>query len=667
VDQDTKVVKPQAPPFPTHEQVPPELLPLKRWVGWRYELNNDRTKWVKLPLSSFNGKGIGVTPRGTEGQDWECQWADFDTALTGAKRLKLDGVGFVFVEGEGFTGVDFDDCRFSESGIIRDVPRQWLDNFDTYVEVSPSGTGVHAIGKATLQAPGNKQPMPDDLIVKAEMYHKARYFTFTGQRLDGKPLEIRHVQREFNALHHHVFGDASLEPSEPGFPSAQREFFTDERIISRISASKKWSDIFNPEKKAQVQEFVAQHYKGDNSSADLAFCTLVARNTMSAAQVERLWKRCILWRDKAARRADYRRSTINLAISETHKRLPLVNTANLAEVTWLWPGRFPRGKLVLLDGDPGLSKSMFSLAVAVSVMTGRPLLDGAKPEATGGVVLLSAEDDLRDTINPRLVAAGAPPSQQVPMIHVPSTKADGGQFSLASADDRFELEVMISRVDAKLVIIDPLNAYLGDKVDSHNDQKIRQVLGPLSEIANRTGAVVLCLRHLAKSGGSKAMYRGMGSIGYTAAARANFFVAEHPEEKETFVIAASKFNLGPKPPSLKYKLALAKVQGISKPVPYVAGGEPCDLTANDLAASQSKETENGDGKLSQAKFFIQKMLDEGPVPSKKMENDAHREGISPMTLRRARDEMKVETYPDTDAKGKKQYWWRLTQKMELPF
>jgi primase-polymerase (primpol)-like protein len=283
----TRNDKPEAPPYPTHEQVPPELLSLKRWIGWRYELNKDRTKWVKLPLSTFTGATIGATPSGKEGQNWKNHWADFDTALAGAKRLKLDGVGFVFVEGEGFTGVDFDDCRFSESGIIRDVPRRWLDNFDTYVEVSPSGTGVHAIGKATLQAPGNKQPMPDDVIVKVEMYDKARYFTFTGQRLDGKPLEIRHVQPEFNALHHHVFGDASLEPSELEFSGISREFFTDERIISRLNAFRKWADIFNPEKKAK--EFVAQHYKGDDSAADLAFCTVVSRYSMSPAQVERLW------------------------------------------------------------------------------------------------------------------------------------------------------------------------------------------------------------------------------------------------------------------------------------------------------------------------------------------------------------------------------------------
>src|SRR6185312_12262262 len=124
----------------------------------------------------------------------------------------------------------------------------------------------------------------------------------------------------------------------------------------------------------------------------------------------------LFWRDKSAQRADYRHSTINRAITEAHKGKPrLVNTTDVTDVAWLWTGRFPRGKIVLMDGDPGQAKSMFSLAVAVSVMTGRPLLDGARPEATGGVVLLSAEDDLRDTINPRLVAAGAAQGQ-IPLV-----------------------------------------------------------------------------------------------------------------------------------------------------------------------------------------------------------------------------------------------------------
>lgn len=647
------VPRPKAPPLPTAADVPPELLPLKRWVGWRYAINKDRTKWTKIPVAAFSGHALGVS------RDWEHQWVDFPRAVAGAAKLKLDGVGFVFVEGDGFTGIDFDKCRDPETGLFRAAAKTWLDHLTTYAEISPSGTGAHAIARGTLPGPGNKQPLPEDVFVAVEMYDHARYFTFTGQRLNDHPLEIKAIQSEINALHQHVFGASGREPeANSGEAGVARELMPDERIGTRVVAIKKWADIFNHDKKAA--EFVAQHYKGDDSVADCAFCTLVARFTMSPAQIVRLWKRSILWRDKSAQRADYRLSTINRAMAEARMgKPPLVNTTDLSDVSWLWEGRFPRGKLVLLDGDPGQAKSMFSLSVAVSVMTGRALLDGAKPATTGGVVLLSAEDDLRDTINPRLIAAGAP-SGQIPMIHQASTKLDGGQFSLADEKDRFELEMAIARIDAKLVIVDPLNAYLGEKVDSHNDQKIRQVLGPLSEIANRTGAVILCLRHLSKGGGgSKAMYRGMGSIGYTAAARANFFIAEHPEKKDHFVIAASKFNLGPKPPSLEYFIETVEVQGLAKRVPRVAGGAPCDITANELAAAQAEEAEVG-GKLGQAIKFLKKALEHGPISQKQIEDNARKERLSWATIRRAKDELGVK--PIRQGNG---WWWSLEAQGEM--
>ena len=646
---DTKAAspKPLPPPLPTIEQVPPELASLKRWVGWNYVLSPDGTKWTKRPFCTHTGVAIGAN------KNWQHKWVDFATARAGAARLQLDGVGFVL--GDGFLGVDFDRCRDSTTGAFRAVPKRWIDDCDSYGEVSPSGTGVHLLARGVLPASGHKSPMPDDVFVMCEMYDRDRFFTFTGQRLDNKPLAIRAQQPQLNALHQHVFGDARPAPIEDaGVAGVAREFLSDEKIVAKITASKKWAVIFSPDTKAQA--FVAEHYQGDDSVADIAFCTLVARYTMSPLQVARLWQRSILWREKSATRADYRQSTIGRAIAEASKSRPRpVNTTNVSDVSWLLPNRFPRGKLVLIDGDPGQAKSMFSLAVAVSIMTGRPFLDGARPEATGGVVLLSAEDDLRDTINPRLVAAGAPQGP-IPMLHVASTKPDGGQFSLADANDRFELEMMIAQVDAKLVIVDPLNAYLGEKVDSHNDQKIRQVLGPLSEIANRSGAVILCLRHLAKSGGTKAIYRGMGSIGYTAAARANFFVAEHPEKQGIFVIAASKFNLGPKPPSLEYRIETVEVQGLARPVPRVAGGAPCDLTANELAAAQNEEAEVG-GKLGTAVKFLREILAKGRVAQNEVEKQARSAGLSAATLRRARRELGVKAVKE----GKGGRWYLSLQ------
>jgi AAA domain len=315
----------------------------------------------------------------------------------------------------------------------------------------------------------------------------------------------------------------------------------------------------------------------------------------------------------------------------------------------------------MVDGDPGLSKSMSMLRIAVSVMFGKKFLDGAKPTITGGVVLLSAEDDLRDTIVPRLIAAGAPDGQTIPMIHVPSSKTDGTQFSLADLNDRFDLEHMIARADAKPVVIDPINSYLGERVDSHNDQKIRQVRAPLSEIANRTGCVIVGLRHVSKGGaGGKAVYRGLGTIGYTAAARVNFYIAEHPDEAGVFVFACSKTNLGPKPPSIKYKLDFAKVEGISKPVPFVAHGETCDLTADQLSEAQAQNNKGddreGSDKVENAVEFLRLVLSDGKVSKSEVDKKAALQRIKPMTLRRAQQELKIKPQRD----GNK-WWWELPE------
>jgi hypothetical protein len=330
--------------------------------------------------------------------------------------------------------------------------------------------------------------------------------------------------------------------------------------------------------------------------------------------------------------------------AEMHKfqrklALQPVDTRNAKNIVWLFTGRFPAGMLVILDGDPGLSKSMFSLALSVSVLTGKPFLGMIKPETTGGVILMSAEDDLENTIIPRLLAAGAPHGVIPNLFHIPCSKPNGDRVSLSDPVVLLELEDLIKASGARLLIVDPINAYLGDKVDSHNDQKIRQVLGPISELANRTGCMILCLRHLNKGGGGKAIYRGLGSIGYTGQARANFFAAEHPDEEGTFVVATSKFNIGAKPSSIKYKLDFSQVPGVSSLVPYCAHGENCDINANTLS-EQSVDAEET-GKLKDAVDFLIELLRLGPVKAQEGNKQARKMSISDATLSRARRKLRV--------------------------
>lgn len=215
---------------------------------------------------------------------------------------------------------------------------------------------------------------------------------------------------------------------------------------------------------------------------------------------------------------------------------------------WLWPGRVPFGKVTVLDGDPGLGKSLLSLDLAARTSTARPMPDGAFSDLSdpAGVVILSAEDDLSDTIRPRLEAAGADLSRIVAL----TAAHDTADTRLPMLSDLDAIRQAIVQVSAKLLIVDPLMAYLPGKVDSHRDQDIRRSLAPLASLAAETGVAVLVIRHLNKTEGKNALYRGGGSIGIIGAARSGLLVAKDPDDPdgERRILVPTKSNLAKLPP-----------------------------------------------------------------------------------------------------------------------
>jgi hypothetical protein len=170
---------------------------------------------------------------------------------------------------------------------------------------------------------------------------------------------------------------------------------------------------------------------------------------------------------------------------------------------WLWPSRIPLGKLTLLIGDPGLGKSLLTADIASRVTRGRPFPDGATCES-GSVIFLSAEDDAADTIRPRLDAAGADVSRVHTLEAVRVQLTDGSltekAFNLET--DCAALEVALRKhPDVRLIVIDPISAYLGG-VDSHSNAEVRGVLARLATLAAQHGVAVLCITHLRKSAGA---------------------------------------------------------------------------------------------------------------------------------------------------------------------
>lgn len=321
-------------------------------------------------------------------------------------------------------------------------------------------------------------------------------------------------------------------------------------------------------------------------------------------------------------------------------------------VRWLWEGRIALGKLNLVDGDPGTGKSAATTDLAARVSVGKPWPDGSGCEA-GGVVVLSAEDGLADTIRPRFDAAGGDPSKVVAVSTVPD--AEDNERQIAIPDDLYVIEAAIERVGAVLVVIDPLMAFLPGDVNSHRDQDVRRALAPLARLAERTGAAVVVVRHLNKATGGNALYRGGGSIGIVGAARSGLLIAKHPEDDGRRVLASIKSNLAAPAPSLVF--GLSSTEGGAVRVDWK--GE----SSLDAAALLSAPTDHEErSALSEAQEFLREVLADGPVLAKDAQEEARGAGIAERTMKRARSSLGVvaERKGEPGQQGGGRWYWRLS-------
>ena len=334
----------------------------------------------------------------------------------------------------------------------------------------------------------------------------------------------------------------------------------------------------------------------------------------------------------------------------------LISEVETERVTWLWRGWLALGKLSVMDGDPGLGKSATTLDIAARVSTGRPFPDGTECETgAGGVVILSAEDGLADTIKPRLEAAGADTSRISSLGTVWEGKGGSRhERTLSLPEDIPLIEREIRRVEAKLVIVDPLMAFLPKKIDAHRDQDVRRALAPFASMAERTGAALQVVRHLSKSEGTSPIYRGGGSIGIIGAARMGALVAKDPNDEERRVLAPTKNNLAVHPKSLLYGLEEAD----NGAVRVIWAGES-DYLASDLL--QSVRVDRADARR-EAEDFLKTLLSDGPVPKATVEEEAKAANISPGTLRRAKTSLGMIAERENQVGGERgagRWVWKL--------
>jgi len=316
-------------------------------------------------------------------------------------------------------------------------------------------------------------------------------------------------------------------------------------------------------------------------------------------------------------------------------------------VDWLWNPYIPIGKLTFLEGDPGVAKSWLSLYLGAIVTRGLPFpdVDGVPRQAhpPGNVIYLSAEDGLADTLRPRLDSAEA----DVHRVFVLTGKAirngtaGGKKVVGVTLADLPELEAALKSTGAIFMVVDPIQAFLGSQVDMWRANEIRTVLAGLVDLADRYRCAILCIRHLSKDENRKALYRGLGSIDFAAAARSILLAGLDPRNPNRRAIVHLKSNLAPLGPSVGYELREGQFFWTGR----------SDLSATSL--SRHEETEEHRNALEEAVHFLQTILADGPIPADEVARAAKKARIAEATLTRARFDAGVRSMRQSKVGGRR--------------
>lgn len=301
-----------------------------------------------------------------------------------------------------------------------------------------------------------------------------------------------------------------------------------------------------------------------------------------------------------------------------------MDTVQEEEIKWLWKPYIPFGKLTIIQGDPGEGKTTFALQLAALLSLGKGFGENENIGVSEPVNIIyqTAEDGLADTVKPRLISAGADCSK-IKVI-------DDSEKSLSMDDER--LELAINATGAKVLILDPLQAYLGDKVDMNRANEAREMTKKLGAIAARTGCAVILIGHMNKGSGAKAAYRGIGSIDFFAIARSVLLVARVPDDSTIRAVAQIKSNLALEGDTMAFRLAENGFTWIGE----------YDISTDELLAGYS----NSD-KHKSAEDFLNKILSNGQtVPASSIFSQAKAIGVSKRTIENVKQELGIKSIKD---------------------
>lgn len=316
-------------------------------------------------------------------------------------------------------------------------------------------------------------------------------------------------------------------------------------------------------------------------------------------------------------------------LKEIAEELIYMDTIRATETKWLWYPYIPFGKITVIQGDSGEGKTTLILNIAARLTLGK-LPQTVEVTEPMNVIYQTAEDGLSDTVKPRLLSAGADCSRIIVI--------NESERNISMSDKR--LEAAIAHTHAKLVILDPLQAYIGAQVDMHRANEIRPVMSHLASIAEKYGCAVVLIGHMNKAMGMKSTYRGLGSIDITAAARSVLIVARDKENPNFRVVAHVKSSLAPEGKTVAFELD--PDSGF-----HFRGEYECNI--DEILLGVGKRT-----KTDCSNEFLQDLLRDGRKSQREIISIARNIGISERTLNRAKKQLGIRSL-----KQGNQWFWEM--------
>jgi putative DNA primase/helicase len=324
-------------------------------------------------------------------------------------------------------------------------------------------------------------------------------------------------------------------------------------------------------------------------------------------------------------------------------------------IEWLWEDRIPFGKLTLFSGNPDLGKSLVTLDIAGRATTGRDWPDGENAAPPCDALILTAEDDPRDTIVPRLMACGA----NLKRVHfLTSTIKTNGKRQQSAREFQLDEDVqllnqhLLRHPEIRLVIIDPISNYLGG-ASINKEQEVRRVLSPLAKVMADTGCAGITVGHFNKSLGVSAIHKTGGAVGLVGIQRMAWGFIRSPDDADVTLMLRVKGNLSKSKGGLRYRIKTRQVSIVGQNVeqPIISWDGPTEETAD---GTLSVESDPGEGKIRSAMRWVKAALTEGPRRATDIYKEAQVDGFVVSTVRTASERIGVDK-----ANVRGEWYWDL--------